>query len=408
MHYIYVCEAIMENDDASLKRFLDDGFNPNIEYGIQFPLEIAVAFRNEEAIKMLIRYGAKPSPKICSNSSLHEAVLKDDYLMMKELLDKKAYVNNVLYFGAFTPLCLAVYHNKTNLVKLLLKYSADVNIPNIELSTPLHLAVRAKNIKIVKLLVNNEADIDIEDDYGNTPLTLAVESGNHEICNILLKKRIIKNNGLKSLLMIAAVNGNRDIVRMLVESGENVNLPFEFNSKSYTVLEAIKDNNPEMLSTEAVAELVAAVVISKCKYMSEDEEIGFSKNASVILETDSLIKVAMMCGEEFLNMEKIQIGKRNLYEICILKQNKHLDVTLLLNHYRKIINLYTQLQFYKHSMKRVIQLMSIRRSKLHKALTVTDDTLKSNPNWSVVPMEIKYIILGKMGNRELKKLIQIH
>ncbi|AYP74283.1 ankyrin repeat protein [Fowlpox virus] len=405
MHYIHVYEAIMENDDVSFKRFLDNGFNPNIEYGVRYPLEVAVAFRNEQAIKMLMMYGATPIPQICKKSSLHEAVLRDDYMMVKELLDKKTYVNNVLFCCGFTPLCFAVFLNMTDMVKLLLKHSADVEIPNVELSTPLHLAVTRQNTKVIKLLLKKGAKIDLEDITGHTPLSLAVESGNTEICNILLKNRKSGNNGSKSLLLLAALNGNKDIIRSLLDHGEDVNSVFNFDGKSCTVLEVIRERYPERLDTDAIAELVSAVVISKCKHMSEEQEKGFSKNSPVVLEVESLLQVALKCGEEFMEMEETRVGKKNLYEICILKQNKHLNVKTLLKYYSRITKIYSKLHFYKHTMTRVIQIMENRRAKLQKAMTITNNVLENNTNWNMVPLEIKYEIFEKIRNRDLNMLV---
>ncbi|ARE67243.1 SWPV2-ORF024 [Shearwaterpox virus] len=362
MAYIYVCEAIMDNDNASLNRFLDNGFDPNTEYGtLQSPLEMAVMFKNTEAIKILMRYGAKPVVTEYTTSCLHDAVLRDDYKIVKDLL-KNNYVNNVLYSGGFTPLCLAAYLNKVNLVKLLLAHSADVDISNTDRLTPLHIAVSNKNLTMVKLLLNKGADTDLLDNMGRTPLMIAVQSGNIEICSTLLKK--IKCPELEKLILPAVIHGRKEVLRLLFNKGADVNYIFERNGKSYTVLELIKESYSEILDTKEVAELVAEVVLSKCRTMTAKQEEGFSRNASVITGVENLLSVALRCGEEFLSMEKVYVGEKNLFEICILKQNKYINSSNLVTCYHKIIDTYLTTEIYKYTMERLIQIMNKRMYKI--------------------------------------------
>ncbi|UOX38738.1 ankyrin repeat containing protein [Finch poxvirus] len=364
MVYIYVYEAIMENDSESLERFLENGFDPNTEYSnLQSPLEMAVMFKNVEAIKILMKYGAKPVIAEQETSCLHDAVLKGDYKMVKELLNDN-YINNVLYSGGFTPLCLAVYLNNVSLVKLLLSHSADTDIPNVDQLTPLHIAVANENITIVKLLLNKGANTELMDKIGCTPLMIAVQSGNLEICSILLKKA--KHPEIERMILLAVVRGRKGVLRLLFNKGADVNCIFKVNGELCTILEVIKKNYPEILDMEEmVTELVAEVVISKCRMMTTNQEEGFSRNASIITGMESLLRVASKCREEFMYMEKINVGNKNLFEICIMKQRKYISTDDLVTCYHRIISTYSTIEIYKYTMERLVQLMHKRMCKIY-------------------------------------------
>ena len=65
---------------------------------------------------------------------------------------------------------------------------ADVNTRNTEYRAPLHYAAERGNRELVKLLVDAGAEVDAEDWYG-TPLHLAVKGGHRETVEFLIKAR---------------------------------------------------------------------------------------------------------------------------------------------------------------------------------------------------------------------------
>ena len=81
--------------------------------------------------------------------------------------------------------------HEVEIVDLLLKYRANVDLPNRAIDTPLHLAIKAGHPKIVELLLKHQASIDFPDRTGDTPLHLAIKYEDPEttlkICELLLK-----------------------------------------------------------------------------------------------------------------------------------------------------------------------------------------------------------------------------
>lgn len=73
------------------------------------------------------------------------------------------------------------------ILKLLIKIGADVNIKNNYNSTALHVASTNRYDKNIKLLLKAGAEINIKDKFGYTPLLLAVRRGNIYNTKLLLK-----------------------------------------------------------------------------------------------------------------------------------------------------------------------------------------------------------------------------
>lgn len=90
---------------------------------------------------------------------------------------------------------IIVFHNaillgKIDVVKKYLDEGMDPNVKNVESSfesASLHAAVKSRNLEIVKLLIKNGANVNITDFMGNTPLDIAKKEKQNEIINFLLE-----------------------------------------------------------------------------------------------------------------------------------------------------------------------------------------------------------------------------
>ena len=139
---------------------------------------------------------------------------------------------------------IAMFHKRTEMVRLLLENGADVNAKS-ELSgrTPLMSAAGIDGkTEIVRLLLENGADVNAADHYGHTALMIAMEgindSGNQTetVVKLLLEKGAdvnAKNKAGNTALHSAAENGFSDyathdgrveaVVKLLLEKGADVN-----------------------------------------------------------------------------------------------------------------------------------------------------------------------------------------
>jgi ankyrin repeat protein len=150
-----------------------------------------------------------------------------------------------------TPLILAIQSGQVQVVELLLRLGAEVNVPdgskrtplhhaalldavhilclllqvqdakiNFEdanNATPLHVAASAGLIDNVKMLVETGADCNAADKQRRTPLGLACEMGYADVVGLLLLK--CTQNNITASFLIAAQAGHVDIVQLLLDAG---------------------------------------------------------------------------------------------------------------------------------------------------------------------------------------------
>jgi len=191
---------------------------------------------------MLLNRGANiNAANQCGITALHNAVRSKKMEIIELLLKKGAYVNARDSYSV-TPLHLAVDNGSEEIVKLLLSHGAYVNSvcdysfgeghtvwlgvketsTSLEGCTPLCLAVRKGHEEVVKLLLESGANVNAQDETGEPPIFHAVQNVDLKITKLLLtNKANIKNN--PELLNIAVLNGCREIVEVLLEHGADVN-----------------------------------------------------------------------------------------------------------------------------------------------------------------------------------------
>ncbi|KAJ3439784.1 ankyrin repeat family protein [Anaeramoeba flamelloides] len=190
-------------------------------------------YGHASVVHLLIKHGSKLMSKTKSNSnSLYEASKNGHVKVVGELLKNGAYVDSVvdgwtslliacqngsleiaqrlLQYGSnvtysepeygFTALFVAIENGHFEIVQELLNFSqsetnseTNVLLDQVSLSeeTPLHLAATNGNLEIIKLLIDSGSNLESKDDCDLTPLMCAVENDDEEAVLLLL------NNGAK-------------------------------------------------------------------------------------------------------------------------------------------------------------------------------------------------------------------
>jgi ankyrin repeat protein len=120
-----------------------------------------------------------------------KSLTKSDFLYFDDLFkNSKDIINNRTKEGD-TLLHSMVFFNCYDLVYLLIKNGAKLDMEDLDKQIPLHRTIFLSDDKILKLLLkksnNINNDLNYKDKDGNTPLHLAVLIKNYNIINILLK-----------------------------------------------------------------------------------------------------------------------------------------------------------------------------------------------------------------------------
>ena len=160
---------------------------------------------------------------------LHRAVIDDrspHLKMLRFLLSKGANVD-ARRKGVETPLHIAVYLGRADVVNLLLQHGADVHARNNFGQTPMHLASFPQGYpEIVRILLAHGGSIDERQNNRATPLHLASMGHNPEVMALLLDRhanfRLADATGATPL-HYAAQSGNQEAVLRLLDRGADAN-----------------------------------------------------------------------------------------------------------------------------------------------------------------------------------------
>ena len=175
---------------------------------------------------------------------------------VEDLLRILASEGNPSSLSGTTALHLAACCSNISVLRTLLRYS-NINVANIEGSTPLHWASRNGHLANVRLLCRRGADLSLTDlgtqhlplfysassnegTAGNTVLHYAAEGGHLEVIQYLIETAAMPfdalNNERQSALAIACREGEKNVVRYLVQSGANC-------EALRSILDNLKDRN---------------------------------------------------------------------------------------------------------------------------------------------------------------------
>lgn len=128
-----------------------------------------------------------------------------------------------------TPLHLAAYNGKLDVIEYLISKGANVNAKSKDNWVPLHWASHSGVLGVVKHLVSNGADVNAKNKQDGTPLHLAARMGKLNVVEYLLGKGAnVDANTTRPLyngtpLHLAAYHGELDIAKYLIGKGANVN-----------------------------------------------------------------------------------------------------------------------------------------------------------------------------------------
>lgn len=151
--------------------------------------------------------------------SIFEAIIADKKETVANFIKEESVLHEPTSDG-FSPLGIACFFGRADIVRLLVKKGANVNQAsnNAMKVAPLHSAVAIQNLEIVQFLLDNGAEINAAQESGVTALHSAAHHGNKAMVKLLLKHGADKNTSMKNgktPLDFAKEDGHKDIVQLL-------------------------------------------------------------------------------------------------------------------------------------------------------------------------------------------------
>ncbi|XP_067660904.1 ankyrin repeat domain-containing protein 50-like [Haliotis asinina] len=225
------------------------------------------------------------------------------------------------------PLCDLHTVSKTgNLsgVKFLLSQGrADINCREWTGRTPVMLAAGGRHREVVKLLVSKGANIKLVDRFGINILHSACLVGDVEVVKYVLSQNMLDINSRvkcgRTAVMLAAGNGNKDLVQLFVDKGADVSL-----------LDKTGDNILHCACRGGGAEVLKYIL---SKDMVDINSLGHRKRTPVIVAAErgqkEVVELLVKHGADLSLSERS--GGNILHHVCQRGHYKLVKYVLSLN-----------------------------------------------------------------------------
>lgn len=234
------------------KMLLDNGAKTN-QKSIHSDNAIGVALKEwqDSIVELFIDYGKGIYTVENANKPLIRAVKKDDLTYLKKNLTKEN--SNLKDEAGNSLLIIAAGRGDFDLVKLLIKKGATIDILNVVGHTALNKAVWAKHNDIAKYLITRDADVNLTDTrFSLTPLIAAARKNNVEMGKILIEKgaKINTTNSIDNFspLMWAVGYGHIDFVKLLMQYKPDLTIISKYGNDVFKM--ARKDEILKLLKKE--------------------------------------------------------------------------------------------------------------------------------------------------------------
>ena len=211
--------ALSFADKTIAKRLYLSGMRVNPDERVRLPMSFAVQTGDTDFLSFLLDNAADPN--LCDfmkNYPIHEACEWHRPEMVKMLIKAKADLN-VQNDCNETPLIISINENDNESARILIESGADLNMKNYAGNTALHLVSCSKTSKLDLLghLIVYGAKIDVINAKKETPLHLAVKAGNFKAAELLLEcgaKTQMKDENGKTAEEIAQDTRNHNILSL--------------------------------------------------------------------------------------------------------------------------------------------------------------------------------------------------
>ena len=183
----------------------------------QTALQVASTEGHADSVQVLLENGALMKEQSCNQLSSADLDYAGGNPQEARRLLKEGYI---LTEHKFTPLYLASNYGHLEVVKILLKFGANINAKSIDGLTPLIIATIKERLQVVQYLLEQKADPYIGNENNLLALHEAAIQGNLDVVKLLVpyyKSISVKDNNHQDPWAYAVLHGKNEIRKYLEE-----------------------------------------------------------------------------------------------------------------------------------------------------------------------------------------------
>ncbi|XP_048250649.1 uncharacterized protein LOC124152553 [Haliotis rufescens] len=194
--------------------------NSRGKYG-RTPLMVAAENGHRQVFDLLVREGDDVSLEDDDGDNiLHVACLGGHVDMVKYVLSLKvADINSRGHYG-MTPLMVAAVNGHRQVFDLLVTRGAGVSLVDDGRNNILHVACLGGHVDMVKYVLSQKVtDINSRGPYGRTPLMVAAVNGHRQVFDLLVTQGAdvsLEDDGRNNILHVACLGGHVDMVKYVL------------------------------------------------------------------------------------------------------------------------------------------------------------------------------------------------
>ncbi|XP_063927152.1 rabankyrin-5 [Zophobas morio] len=228
--------ACAKNSPQVVDKLLELGVNPNLLTNElrQSPLHYAVKSNSVECVEVFIKRGegANFNARDINGETPISLALNEGHKDLVPVLIRGNADVNVRNGKDFTLLHQAILKEDAKTALFLLDNGADINAKTAESETPLQLAIHCRLGEVVDALCIRGVDMSAPDRLENCPLWAALDSGQDDIASILVRHGADTDcwgpgpDGCRQTLLHKAIDENKEAVAIfLIQSGCDLDSP---------------------------------------------------------------------------------------------------------------------------------------------------------------------------------------
>ncbi|KAF2892425.1 hypothetical protein ILUMI_13746 [Ignelater luminosus] len=171
--------------------------------------------------------------------AIYAAIKIKDIALSKiqKLIDLGSDINTNPIHGGLLPIFYAIEENRPDIVELLLKNKANIELSDVNGMRPLFYACIENKIEMAKLLIEYGADRSAADRFGFQSIFMAYNNGNYEIMKLILKdykKATEASSSGSHILHKIAEDGNTKALQCVLECCPDVRIFMTRNAEDKT------------------------------------------------------------------------------------------------------------------------------------------------------------------------------